>query len=148
MQTHGSRILMAALVFLFTTSFLLQCTKAQRNNGDTIPVNETLLVREYLKEGFISEDVFRVVIVIPQGSNDDITSIEKRAKQRALMSLQKYLTSQNMTVDQKTRTKLLHLTKGGTLTKRDDTCETRQVYLFQINRRNLKHHVDSIPLRR
>ncbi len=133
---------MATIVFPLTLSPLFLCTKGQR---DTVPGKDTALVREYLDEGFISEDVFRVVIVIPQGSTEDITVIEKRAKQRALMSLQKYLTSRNMTVDQKMRRKLLHLAEGGTLSKRDDTCETRQVYLFQINRRNLKHHVDSIP---
>ena len=106
--------------------------------------------REYFKEGFISREVYRVVIVEPRDETGFSKSeIEKKAKKRTLISLQKYLMTKEGTINQNVNAALLNLIEeSGTLQDSPEKQETRDVYLFEIKKDNLKRYVDDLVYKR
>ncbi len=108
------------------------------------------IVKDYIKEGFISTDTFRIIIIQPRECDDERERIEKSAQQRAFISLQKYLSSIDKTINNNTRVKLLNLTKqNGSLKILEEKCDRRKiVYTFEIKKVNLKHYIDTISERR
>jgi hypothetical protein len=136
-----------SLSFALMTMAHISCTRAaQREIPETDRGERDKLVRDYVKEGFVSNNIFRIVIIQPREGDDGAESIERSARQRAFVSLQKYLSSRNMTINQNTRAKLLNLTEEcGLLKLFEEKCDTRKkVYLFEIKRTNLKQYVDTI----
>lgn len=143
--------LITALAMLLPCALIamtaISCTReVQRETPVTDRGERDELVRDYVKEGFISRDTFRIVIIQPRESDQGEESIERTARQRAFVSLQKYLSSRNMTINQNTRVKLINLTEAcGSLRLFEEKCDTRKkVYLFEIKMANLKQYVDTI----
>lgn len=103
---------------------------------------------EFEKEGFISVDVYRVVIVEPE-SVFDATAATKTARMRALSSLQKFLQSRDMVVDQNVTARLLALIdESGRLGESSVNGGGRCVYYFDITRPRLADYVLSISRKR
>ena len=103
---------------------------------------------EFEKEGFISADLYRIVIVEPEGGAE-ITAAEKTARMRALSSLQKYLQSKDMVVDQNVTARLLALIdESGRLGRSTSNGGGRCVYYFDIERPRLADYVLSISRKR
>lgn len=150
MEKIATRLIIAlaiSLSFALIAMTSISCTRAvHREIPETDRGERDKLVRDYVKEGFISRDTFRIVIIQPRESDDGAESIEKSARQRAFVSLQKYLSSRNMTINKNTRAKLINLTEAcGSLRLFEEKCDTRKkVYLFEIKKANLKQYVDTI----
>ena len=103
---------------------------------------------EFEKEGFISADLYRIVIVEPEGGAE-ISATEKTARMRALSSLQKYLQSNDMVVDQNVTARLLALIdESGRLRTSTASDGGRCVYYFDIERPRLADYVLSISRKR
>lgn len=103
---------------------------------------------EFEKEGFISADLYRIVIVEPEGGAG-IAAAEKTARMRALSSLQKYLQSKDMVVDQNVTARLLALIdESGRLGRSTSNGGGRCVYYFDIERPRLADYVLSISRKR
>ncbi len=103
---------------------------------------------KFANEGFINADVYRVVIVQPE-IVFDAAAASKTARIRALSSLQKYLQSRDMVVDQNVTARLLALIDEcghiGEPTSNDGgSC----VYYFDITRPRLVDYVLSISRKR
>ena len=130
----------------------IYCTKEiQKDTNVNKPNTKSNLEvsKEYLEEGFISKNTFRIVIVEPHGESDEKNAIEKKARHRAFMHLQNYLMSRKGIINQNTKARLLNLVnQNGKLSMFEKKQETRRVYFFEINKSNLKGFVDSISSRR
>lgn len=137
-QNH--KIYWLILFFLIAVIPLMNCKTSSDSNTDE---NGTLN-KEFKKEGFINNNEFRIVIVVPAESDEDISSIEKTAKHRAFMSFQKFLRSQNRVVKQSIRAKILNLiNQHGRLSEDKAQSKTRKVYFFEVKKDNLKHYIYS-----
>jgi hypothetical protein len=114
------------------------------------PVNEIKQMgayREYEKEGFITKNLFRVVIVEPKGGREsDINEIKKTAERRALSSMEKYLVENRIMVNRNAKAVLLNLIGDhGKLKEAPLESATRTVYLFEIEKPDLKQQIDNLP---
>ena len=105
---------------------------------------------EYDREGFITPDLYRVVIVKPRDSaNISLKYVKRSAKSRALISLQKYIVSNNGTISQNTRAVLLNLINDhGKLNEEISRYKSRNVYHFDIKKPALKSTMDNLALAR
>ncbi len=124
------------------------CSENIKKNNDVPKIieNNNTLTKEYLREGFISKDIFRIVIVEPKREkNDGRNYIIKTAKRRAFVSLQKYITANNAKIDNNINASLLNLVEEcGTLKSADINHKTRRVHLFEIKKSSLKQSIDNL----
>ena len=113
---------------------------------------DTALREEYKREGFISSGIFRVVIVEPKeaGSDDSLSRIGSTARKRAYLSLKKYLISGDRIITPNVDASLLNLVeREGKLTLADeDKALTRNVYLYEIKKTDLKGYIDGLAPKR
>ena len=149
---NTARLLITLLTVLTFSISIISCKKKQVKDEKTTNNNETgkekELPKEYRKEGFISKSLFRIIIVEPRESCPGIEEIEKTAKRRAFMSLQKYLASRNKTINQNTRAKLLNLiNQNGKISKPDYDGGSRELFIFEIKKDNLIYDVNQAAAR-
>lgn len=102
--------------------------------------------REYEKEGFITEDIYRVVIVEPVGGAErDTDSVLKTAKRRARTSMQKHLTMSGKIINNNAKARLLNLINDhGELRETKRKYETKRVYLFDVKKPGLRQYLEGI----
>ncbi|HOS40114.1 MAG TPA: hypothetical protein PLG31_10295 [Spirochaetota bacterium] len=119
------------------------------HGGNASLSDRDILPAEYQREGFISKDLYRIVIVSPADECPDMGYVEKNARQRAFMSLQKHLESRNKIVDQNTRARLLNLiNEKGTVKNLECRDEKRKAFVFEIEMKNLGQYLDGLAGRR
>ncbi len=140
------------IYLIFIVIFLLSCSTTEKPKKKVVNEKEDDKedISEYDKEGFISPDLYRVVIVKPKGSgNSSIAYVKRSAKRRALVSLQKYIVSNNGIISQNTKAELLNLIdEYGELNEEDTAYESRNVYHFDIRKPDLKRAIDDLALAR
>jgi len=137
-------------ICLFTI-FTISCSKEIQKKGLQAdkPDDLDLMVLEYQKEGFITPDRYRVIIVVPAENDNEPSSIKELAQQRAVLSLRKYLMSQDIPVNHNAQAYILNVVQNhGTLKKHETSCSTRYCFFFDISKNNLKHSLDTIGQRR
>lgn len=106
---------------------------------------------EYMQEGFINHDTFRVVIITPANecNNGDLDSIESRARTRALSTLKQYIETRGWNYSDKTRDQLSRLiTSNGSVSFMDRDCSRDSVYVYDIKKGNIQDEIDLIATRR
>ena len=95
------------ILFIFVLAILPFCSK------DTVREYNVSkgIDMEFREEGLISKDIYRVIIVEPKDKNisSNKINIENLAKRRALLSLQKYLRSNNVMINRNVEVALLNL---------------------------------------
>ncbi|MFW5860860.1 MAG: hypothetical protein ACOCWZ_01305 [Spirochaetota bacterium] len=131
--------------------FTISCSKEiqKKSLQADKPDDQDLMVLEYQKEGFISPDRYRVIIVVPAENCNEPSSITELARKRAVLSLRKYLMSQDIPVNHNAQAYILNLVHNhGTLKKHDTSRSTRYCFFFDINKNNLKHSLDTISQQR
>lgn len=132
------------LLYLPLICYISSCTSQKTVNNITPKENNALLF-EYEKEGFIDNNTFRVIVIIPAEEHYDELSIQQKGQERAFVSLKNYIISQNNVFDSKMHNYLMTTIMGyGTLKKRDSTCSTRYCYYFDITKSGLKSEIDSL----
>lgn len=152
------RLILAATVIAFSFILLqVRCgcgVREVKKEPEVIKHGEpdTALKEEYKREGFISSGVFRVVIVEPKeaGSEDSFSRIGSTARKRAYLSLKKYLLSGDRIITPNVDASLLNLVeREGKLTlAEEDKALTRNVYLYEIKKSDLKGYIDGLAPKR
>jgi hypothetical protein len=147
--TAGIPFLTAMMAALLT----LGCAKEVRHNAVPdvkAPDKIDAFCPEFEQEGFISGDLYRIVVVVPKGADPaEISSVEKTARQRALSSLQKFLISQDRVVDQNITAELLRLLEsGGALEDTHCKSESRDIFYYNVKKENLRGFILGIARKR
>ncbi len=148
---HNKRYGIALLPTIFVMGIFLlvfSCTKQTKDDSTAKPVGgngEAGLSEEYKKEGFLTPDLYRIVIVTPKEEKADMVTMEEKARTRALMSLRGYLTSRSKSLTPNMNAQMLLLIKeNGSFAKAGDKHPTRNVYLFEIKKKGLKTYMDNL----
>jgi hypothetical protein len=135
------------LIIFLSALFLFSCkTKPVIDDKKDIkPYNKknTTLDKEFLKEGFINNDIFRVVIVTEK--NDCSTSdneISDMAKKRSTAILKNYIISQNRVYDTNANAAILNLiSDNGKMIQKKSDCTENRVYYLDIRTPDIKNYI-------
>ncbi len=149
------------IILLILTFFMISCSAKKKdntnntNNTGTTTENTSStttdhgLEKRYLKEGFVAKDTYRVVIVATKedcDKNED--DIKSKAQKRALVSLQKLISSQGKRVGRNTKAGLLSLiSNSGNFTKKNDGCKRFNIFYYDIKKRHIKRQIKRIASR-
>lgn len=133
------------LIMIFISC--LSCTKkaiiSERGRADENTAADPL---SYEMEGFITNNVFRVVIVEPRGvPARDIKAIQGIGERRAHCSMRKYLMENGGADARNADAILLNLiSEHGKLKDSPDKFETRIVYFFDVEKPDLKVYLNGV----
>lgn len=119
------------------------------NDEDAVSASGQLN-EKYLREGFISGDLFRVVIVTAANDpSESMEQIEEKARQRAFVSMQRFIQSEDRPVNQNTKAEILNvINANGVFKKKDFRGYKDQIYYLEVQQENLKRHLSSMAERR
>ncbi len=142
MKKHAPLLLILTLAAAIVYS---SCSTNIQRDGSGVDAIDPI----YQKEGFISRDLFRVVIVADKNTgHNDFDSIKDTARKRSLATLQKYIQTNQRTLTQNTRAELLNLIDtSGKLIQRDDISKRNKVFFFDIEKSDIRRYIDSISAR-
>lgn len=143
------------LFFVITPIFLISffhCNSPiQRADTEKKTIPDDCLKEVFSKEGFISRDLFRVVIVKPaESEGNNISQVESLGKKRAYMTLKNHLLSQERIITPNVDAKLLNLVSnyGKIRSINKDAITTRNVFYYEIERENLKSYIERMAQHR
>lgn len=150
-----SRILLIIIFFVTTTIFFFSffhCNSPiQRADTEKKTIPNDCLKEVFSQEGFISRDLFRVVIVKPSESEgNNISQVESLGKKRAYMTLKNHLLAQERIITPNVDAKLLNLVSNYGKIRRinKDAITTRNVFYYEIERENLKSYIENMAQHR
>ncbi len=105
--------------------------------------------REFMKEGFINSGTYRIIIVSTKSEClEGLTSIEKKAKKRAVTSLKKYIQSTGKRYTQSLNTGMINLINdNGHFSRKDESCNKDLIFFFDIKKDNIKYYINTISSR-
>ncbi len=134
----------------------LSCSKGTTKNNEIkndteISLDSVDIERKYLDEGFITSDLYRVVIISPKeaGMADDIETVTKKAKKKARLAIEYDLSGSNIQCDRNTRAEIINLiNQNGQLSKKDIEHRRYNVFYYDIIRKNMKNYLKSIASQR
>ncbi|MCX8124262.1 MAG: hypothetical protein N3F66_08875 [Spirochaetes bacterium] len=142
------RIIICILFLLLPLVFLLSSCASKKPATPIPPTNTTgreELLFEYEKEGFIDNNTFRVVVILPAEEQYNELSAQQKGQERAYVSLKNYITTQNKVFDSKIHNYLLTIISSyGSIKKRNSSCSTRYCYYYDITKNGLKAEIDAL----
>ena len=143
-------MLCAAVVVLQTPSCTKKSTRNNMVDDGKISLSDINIEKKYLAEGFISGDLFRVVIVAPKDSSAaELDVIMKKAKNRARVSLEQILAEENIPSDRNMKAEILNLIEqNGQLARKDIEHKRFNVYYFDVTKKNMKNYLKNISSQR
>ena len=143
-----NNILLYFILLILICNINAACSKNIKRSED---INANMSQKDgdsiYLKEGFVSKDLYRIVIVEPKEITDSYNreKTEKTAKRRALISLQKYIMSNNQVINKNINAILLNLIEEhGILRTLPTNHRTRNIHLFEIRKSALKQSLEDL----
>ena len=145
-EHSGKDYLLTALMLLLIPVFI-SCKTAQNEIKNNEISKDKKTSKQYMKEGFISNALFMVLIVEPKENidNDNKAYIMGIAKKRVFISMQNYIRSSGGNINHNTKAALLNLIKNnGNLKMCVINQERRNVHAFEIRKENLKHYLDKL----
>lgn len=129
----------------------ITCTRGTvKNNGSKtdkeISLDSVDIEKKYLTEGFISSDLYRVVIVTPKETGQyELDAIQNKARKRAQVSIEKNLSGSDIPWDRNTRAAIINLiNQNGQLSKKDIDHSRFSVFYYDITRKNMKNYLKSV----
>lgn len=143
------------ILLLFSVAFLLTACK-KNNVKDEMQVDKKVSstetsneansqLKKYHKEGFLDKSTFVVIIIRPSDSKVSTVKMKEQGKDRAIVSLRRYIKSKGKTVDSMTNTSIMRLvTSNGELIQIDDKSNSRIVYIYEIKKSNLYKEVSKL----
>jgi hypothetical protein len=141
------------IVVIIVVLLPFSCTKKNaRNNtpeNGEISLSDINIEKKYLTEGFISGDLYRVVIVTPKDSGAaELEAVRIRAKKRARVSLERSLAEENIPGNQNMKAEILNLIEqNGQLARKDIGHSRYHVYYFNIIKKNIKNYLKNASSR-
>ena len=148
LMLHAVCAICAAAV-LMAVSCTKEKVKPNTNNGDEIPLSELDIEKKFLAEGFITGDLYRVVIVSPKEAATETDALKTKATNRARVSLERSLSAENIECDRNVKTAILNLIeRSGELIKKDVGSSKYSVYYFDITRKNIKGYFKNVSTQR
>jgi hypothetical protein len=132
-------ILSSAIVSLL----FFNCTSTQETR-DTIKTQNTQnTIEKYEQEGFITKDLYRIIIVKPDNSQMNDADLEKQIKSKTLASIKKYITSKGKSLTSNTNAEIINLINnyGVFKTYKDSTCN---LLILDISRQGCRSYIDSL----
>ncbi len=144
MISYVRLLLYSLLLYLPMICYISSC--ASKKTVSSIPPEENhALLFEYEKEGFIDNNTFRVIVIIPAEEHYDELSLQQKGQERAFVSLKQYILSNNKHFDPNIHNALMTIiTKYGMLKKRNSTHTTRHCYYYDITKSGLKAEIDAL----
>lgn len=133
--------------YLFLPFLLLIISLTVCTNKNLVKKNHKKenLLTEYSKEGFISDNLFRVIIVKPSDSKLTTIKIKDLASKRAFSSFQKYILSNYDSLKRNSQATLLNLIHDkGILFNIKDEKKSRIIYVFEIKKSGLLKLINSL----
>jgi hypothetical protein len=152
-MSRNTFILKSVIAVLFGT-LLLSCGKdAIKDNGtnpspaptlvpDAIPT-PSVLIERYENEGFITRDLYRVIIVKPANLSVDEADLERQARAKAIASLKKYISASGKSLTSNTNAEILNLI-GNSGTIKKVRVEDKVLFILDINRPGCRAYVDTL----
>jgi len=126
------------------TIVFFSCAKKQIVQ-EPVPEQHNNLVLEYEKEGFIDNNTFRVIMIVPAEEEYDELSVKQKGQERAFVSLKHYIISKKKIYDEKVHGYLITtISEFGTLKKRESISPSRYCYYFDITKSGLKKEIDAL----
>lgn len=135
------------VVVLASAMIITSCNGGQKKETVTHKpvVKDEPVHSEYMKEGFISPELYRVVITTSEESCDQDQEMEKRARARAFSSLRNLILSKRGSLPPNCNARLQSMIQeSGTFIVRKKGCPGSRVYNFDINRPGLKQSVQDL----
>jgi hypothetical protein len=133
------------------TLVCLSCSKEKikPDGGNEIPLSELDIEQKFLAEGFITNDLYRVVIVSPKDAAQDAGALRTRASNRARVSLERSLSAENIECDRAVKTAVLNLIeRSGQLVQKEIGSTRYSVYYFDITRKNIRGYFKNVSSQR
>lgn len=107
--------------------------------------DDDAIIQEFMKEGFIDSSTFRVVIVTRKNDiSADEEEIRRRASNRVIATLRRYLISQGKTVDRNTRSGILNLMNQYGhfyIFEEERDCPHTNVYYYDLKKNKIKEEI-------
>jgi hypothetical protein len=135
--------------------FPLSCSKGNTKNNVTkidtdISLDSVDIEKKYLTEGFITGDLYRVVIITPKETGlDDSEAITNKARKRAQVSIEQNLAGSDIPCDRNTRAEIINLiNQNGQLSKKDIEHRRYNVYYYDISKKNIKNYLKNVASQR
>lgn len=140
-------LLLSILIFSTCSKEIIKKTESKNPRKDD---KKERLEKEYMKEGFINTNTFRVIIVSTESERiEDLKSIEKRIKKRALTSLKKYIISKGKSFAPQVNSALLNLINDhGKLSQNNKGCLDDYVFIYDIRKKNIKFSIETLSKNR
>ena len=139
---------------LIATSYGCSSTKTKQNSNPQEIANNTssneCLNMSYMKEGFINDQTFRVVIFEDiENTHSNFNEIKIKGEKRALIILRKFLISKNRIVDTNTTAHINSLIENyGELKLIKKNCNKSSLYTFDIKKNGIKSFIASFAKKR
>ena len=132
---------------------ILSCTKeVTRDNGTSeldLPLSDLDIEKKFLEEGFITDDLYRIVMVTTKDASYDMDALKTRAENRARVSLERCLAAENIPGDRNIKAAILNLIdRSGQLIKKDIEHKRYNVFYFDITRKNMVNYFKNIASQR
>jgi hypothetical protein len=137
-----------SLLWLSVIFALFSCSGGHPKEKPVIrekPATE-IPAKHYMEEGFIDDNVFRVIIISPDYErNCDPDRIRQIARKRAALTIQKYLLSNNRAVDNNAQIRIANLVHDkGILIDQEFLCNGNSVFHFDIRQNGIKLYLKDI----
>ena len=151
---NGNKIGLTILAAAMTALALFSCSKETRKASVTdaaeIPLSEVDIEKKYLSEGFISPDLYRIVIVMTKDQSSTVPdAVLYKAKKRAQVSLERTMNASGTQADRNIRAEILSLIdQNGSLSRKEIEHRRYNVFYFDIIKQNLKNHLKNISASR
>lgn len=149
-KSIGPMALAAVIAAICISSCLKENKKAVTPEAEEIPLSDVDIEKKYLSEGFISPDLYRIVIVMTKDQSSTVPDMVLfKARKRAQVSLERCMDASGTTADRNIRAEILSLIdQNGSIEKKDIEQSRYSVYYFDIVRKNLKNHLKNISAAR
>lgn len=132
-------LLFVAAINLFLFSCSTDSVNSNNSTGNNTASKNNEILKKYKKEGFTDKNTFITIIIKSYSDTSQQSDIESQIKNRTLSNIQKYISDNGNTVTQNTRAQILNLmSESGELKKFDDKEGKRYLYIFEINKDNLR----------
>jgi hypothetical protein len=141
-------------IAVLSGTLLLSCGKETiKDNGSNPSPAPTLapnviptpsvLIERYENEGFITKDLYRVIIVKPANLSVEDAELERQARAKAIASLKKYITAGGKSLTSNTNAEILNLI-GNSGSIKKISVDDKILYVLDIHRQGCRSYVDSL----